>query len=75
MATVDDRLNVLENELTILRKQLAKHLDSVTEECNSNWIERVAGSFRNEPEFDEVLRLGREARQSESIDVSNGMEH
>jgi len=74
MATVDDRLNLLENELTELRKKLSQHLDSAAELFNSNWIGRVAGSFRDEPEFDEVLRLGREARNSESFDVSNGTE-
>lgn len=74
MATVDDRLSLLENELTELRRQLSEHLDSLSEMCNSNWIGRVAGSFRDEAEFDEVLRLGREARGNEPIDVSNGTE-
>ncbi|SRR6266487_2683947 len=30
-----------------------------------NWLGRVAGSLRNEPDFDEVLRLGREARSKD----------
>jgi hypothetical protein len=67
MATVDDRLNALEIEVAVLREQVA-------EQDRSNWISVVTGSFRDEPEFDEVLRLGREARQREVLDSSNGTE-
>jgi len=31
----------------------------------SNWISDISGSFKDDPEFDEVLRLGREARQAD----------
>jgi len=65
MATVNDRLNALETEVAMLRGQSIERSDK-------NWIEVVAGSFRNEPEFDEVLRLGREARRGEQFDNSNG---
>ncbi len=65
MATVDDRLNALEMEVAILREQSVERNDK-------NWIEVVAGSFRNEPEFDEVLRLGREARRREHFENPNG---
>ena len=65
MATVNDRLNALETEVAMLRGQSVERRDK-------NWIEDVAGSFRNEPEFDEVLRLGREARHGEQFDNSNG---
>lgn len=33
-----------------------------------SWIQKVAGSFKDEPEFDEILRLGREIRQSDRPD-------
>lgn len=65
MATVDDRLRSLEVELTSLREQFARHLDSLPEGCDLNWIERIAGSFHNEPEFDVVLQLGQEERRRE----------
>jgi hypothetical protein len=29
-----------------------------------SWIERIAGTFRDDPEFDEIVRLGREFRES-----------
>jgi hypothetical protein len=65
MSTVNDRLNALELEVTVLRGQ-------VGDRGTANWIEAVAGSFRDEPEFDEVLRLGREARQRGATDNPNG---
>ena len=65
MATVDDRLHALEMEVAILRGHSVERSDK-------NWIEVVAGSFRDEPEFDEVLRLGREARRREHFDNPNG---
>jgi hypothetical protein len=65
MATLDDRLNALEMEVAILRGQIVDRNDK-------NWIETVAGSLRDEPEFDEVLRLGREARRGELFDHPNG---
>ena len=65
MASVDDRLNALEMEVAVLRGQLA-------ERGEKNWINVVAGSFRDQPEFDEVLRLGREARRHDLFDGPNG---
>jgi hypothetical protein len=67
MATVDDRLTALESEVVELRNQVAAQ--------KANWITDIAGSFRDEPEFDEVLRLGREARVNQSQDPSNGSGH
>ena len=65
MATVDDRLNALEMEVAVLRGRFVERSDT-------NWIAVVAGSFRDEPEFDEVLRLGREARQRDLFNNPNG---
>ena len=31
----------------------------------SNWISDISGSFRDDVEFDEILRLGREERQAD----------
>jgi hypothetical protein len=30
-----------------------------------NWIERISGSMQDYPEFDEILRLGREMREAD----------
>jgi len=29
-----------------------------------SWIERIAGTFKDDPDFDDIVRLGREFRQS-----------
>ena len=59
---VDDRLSALEAELSTLKQLLPN------DSQENSWIDRVTGSFRNQPEFDEVVRLGRELRRSEKDD-------
>ncbi len=65
MSSVEDRLTALESELTQLRRRL---------ESDSNWIAHVSGSLKEFPEFEDVLRLGREARQrdDQATDDDNG---
>jgi len=58
MATVEDRLSTLESELEGVKRRLAAmHKPRA-------WLEEVAGSMDDWPEFEEVVRLGREFRQS-----------
>ena len=64
MSTVEERLNALEAQVSMLAQQVAKVRD------NGDWLDRVAGSFRNEPEFGEVLRLGKEFRDQDKLDDS-----
>jgi hypothetical protein len=59
MSSVDDRLTALESEIAVLRQRL---------ERDSDWITRVSGSMSRYPEFDEVLRYGRDARSSDMDD-------
>ena len=37
-----------------------------------NWIDRVKGSFKGDPEFGEILRLGKEIREEDDTDAANG---
>ena len=37
-------------------------------EPNGTWVDEVAGSFENDPEFDEVVRLGKELREADRLD-------
>ncbi len=37
-----------------------------------NWIEKITGSFKDDPEFAEILRLGREIRKAERPDGADG---
>jgi len=58
MATtsVEERLNALEAEVAQLKKQLtAKKSPSAIA-----WWKRIVGVYRNDPEFEEAMRLGRE---------------
>jgi hypothetical protein len=57
MATVDDRLSALEKELQAVKQQLAALAKPRA------WLHDVAGSMDPWPEFEEVMRLGREFRQ------------
>lgn len=41
----------------------------------SNWIERISGSMADCPEFEEVVRLGREFRQSLTWENESETEH
>ncbi len=55
MSSVEDRLNALESEIDVLRREL-KH--------NVDWVTRISGSMRDFPEFEDVLRFGRDLRRS-----------
>jgi hypothetical protein len=58
MATVEDRLSALESALEELRREVANSRRARA------WLDDVAGSLQDWPEFAEVLRLGREFRKS-----------
>jgi hypothetical protein len=51
-----DRVAALEAEVARLKEKL--DVDS------RPWTEAIAGSFANEPAFDEAMRLGRKYRES-----------
>jgi hypothetical protein len=56
--TIEQRLAALEADVARL-KQL------VSASPAANWFERVSGSMKDDPAFEEVLRLGRETRQAD----------
>jgi hypothetical protein len=56
---MEERVSALESELQNLKRQLA------TMGKPRAWLDEVAGSMDPWPEFEEVLRLGQEFRQSE----------
>jgi len=60
--TVEQRLAVLEGEMAELKRQIGLARAPV------NWFGFVAGSFRDDPDFEEVLRLGGELRRSDPSD-------
>jgi hypothetical protein len=61
-AQVESRLTALEQEVARLKAQIV----TATPHAN-NWVEEIAGTFANDPIFDEAVRLGRKWRQAEPI--------
>ncbi len=57
--TVEQRLDAVESAVADLRTRLEQVASP------PSWIERVTGSFKDEPAFDEVLDLGRALRQAD----------
>jgi len=68
--TLEERLAAVESELANLKRLVtAARSDDV--QRNPYWRQQVEGSMKDMPGFDELIRLGREWRQSESIDEYN----
>jgi hypothetical protein len=57
--TIEKRLESVERQLAALEGEM-KSLKP-----DSNWISSISGTFKDDPEFDEVLRLGKELRDAE----------
>jgi hypothetical protein len=58
--------NILEERLSELEKRVRRieERSGVSCEENAPWWRKIAGRFRDNPEFDEAMRLGREYRES-----------
>jgi hypothetical protein len=55
--TIESRLAKVERELAILKAKIPRG--------KSNWIEEITGTFQDDPDFDEIVRLGKELRDAE----------
>ena len=54
----------LEERVSQLEKQMSHVLDKIEARPRKpGWISKTAGSFADCPEFDDIVRLGREFRQ------------
>jgi hypothetical protein len=60
MASVEERLRVVEKELAELKQQLAKDKAQTT----LPWWEQIFGTFANSEAYEDAMRLGREYRES-----------
>lgn len=56
--TIEERLATVESELADLKRRLKSDADG------RSWMERIAGTFKDDPEFDEIVRLGQGFRKS-----------
>jgi hypothetical protein len=63
---VEEKSQHLENRVAALETELAqmRQILSVFVQKKTSWWLKVAGSFENDPTFDEVNRLGQEWRKS-----------
>jgi hypothetical protein len=57
--TIEQRLETVERDLATLRGEVK------TLKPDPNWISAISGTFKGDPEFDEVLRLGKELRAAD----------
>lgn len=66
MATmsVEERLATLETEVAGLKKRL----ETQKAPTAVPWWEQIRGTFKDDPLFDEAMRLGREWRESQKLD-------
>ena len=56
--TLEERIAKLEREVDILKSRQ-------TNDKKKDWIAQITGSFADDPDFDEIVRLGREIRQAD----------
>jgi hypothetical protein len=65
MSSVEERLEKLEKEVEQLKLgHVSAHGLSSKKQ---GWISRISGSFKNDSDFDEILRLGQEERQADQV--------
>jgi hypothetical protein len=57
-ATLESRLAALEVEVAALKQRLEKG-------AGNGWLDDVIGSMKDMPDFEEVVRYGREAREAQ----------
>ncbi len=57
--TIEQRLENVERELAEIKGEIKTLIP------RPNWISAMSGTFTDDPEFDEVLRLGKEFRQAD----------
>ena len=65
MFSVEERLEKLEREVDQLK--LAHGPMLALSSKKPGWVSRISGSLKDDPEFDEILRLGREESQADLV--------
>jgi hypothetical protein len=65
-STIEGRLEAVEEAVAELKRKLEVQPPA------PNWLDQVIGVFKDEPAFDEVIRLGREFRMSERPEEDSG---
>ncbi len=64
---LEERVALLEQEVRRLQAQVARGTGAVSGRTAPDFLEQFAGIFRDDPTFDEAVRLGREWREDRSL--------
>jgi hypothetical protein len=59
--TVEERLTILEKELAELKQGQS------TVQAKHGWLAKITETFKGDPDFGEILRLGREIRMADAL--------
>jgi len=62
-STIEERLAAVEKAVAELQQGKA------AVEPKHGWVEKITGTFKDDPEFGEILRLGQEIRQAEKLEA------
>lgn len=62
MANVEERLAKVERDLEAMKR------DKQADGSNLGWLEKVRGTFKDDPDFIEIVQLGKEIRDKESTE-------
>ena len=65
---LDARLDSLEHQIEDLRREL--HEAVLSGKPKAHVVDHVYGAMQDHPEWDEVIRLGRECRQADRVQIS-----
>ena len=57
--SLEERVTSVEHDLAELKSQMERSAPQ------RGWIDKITGSFKDDPDFEEILRLGREIRQAD----------
>lgn len=58
---IEERLTAVENAVSELQRY------SLVRPPAANWLERISGSFKDEPAFEQVLEYGRQMRAADRL--------
>lgn len=58
LEALKQRVTLIERELTELKRRLPTGKDG------KSWLDKIIGTFKDDPDFEEIVRLGREFRKS-----------
>ena len=67
---LENRISVLEKEVAFLKQKIEKD-----EKPKEPWWKQIAGTFADDPIYDEAMRLGREYRLSQREDYDDDDEN